>query len=200
MSGVTRGYGLLEGFLAKQRKNRADRLIPNSYRKGRILDIGCGSFPLFLTTINFKEKMGLEKLVHKKECALDGNDSIKIINADLEQNPSIPLPDNSFDVITMLAVIEHIDISKIILLLTDLKRILKKDGILVITTPAKWTDKLLELMAHLRLVSPEEIHEHKDCFSHVMLRKLLEEARFERKKCHFGYFEFFMNLWVVAVK
>lgn len=34
-SNVTRGYGLLEGFLAKQRAKMADKLIPSIYRGGR---------------------------------------------------------------------------------------------------------------------------------------------------------------------
>jgi hypothetical protein len=45
----TRGRGLLEPWLAKMRAQRANRLIPAELRAGRILDIGCGSFPYFLS-------------------------------------------------------------------------------------------------------------------------------------------------------
>jgi len=58
MSRVTRGNGLLEGCLARRRCARADALIPDELRAGRILDIGCGRYPLFLRTTAFREKVG----------------------------------------------------------------------------------------------------------------------------------------------
>jgi len=57
---VTRGSGLLEGFLARQRSRQARTLIPPSSGNGRVLDIGCGSYPLFLVGSEFAEKFGLE--------------------------------------------------------------------------------------------------------------------------------------------
>ncbi|MBI5681771.1 MAG: hypothetical protein HZC45_01145 [Deltaproteobacteria bacterium] len=59
---VTRGYGLLGKLLAHQRSNLANRLIPPSTRNGRILDIGCGFYPLFLLSTEFSEKYGFDKV------------------------------------------------------------------------------------------------------------------------------------------
>lgn len=50
---VTRGYGLLEYFLAIQRTKIANKFIDGAHRNGRILDIGCGSYPIFLLTSKF---------------------------------------------------------------------------------------------------------------------------------------------------
>ena len=47
---VTRGFGLLEGVLAKKRASLANSLIPASLRTDRILDIGCGSIRFFCGT------------------------------------------------------------------------------------------------------------------------------------------------------
>lgn len=49
MSGpnVTKGYGLLEKFLAEKRSKLANRLILSTHRKARILDVGYGKYLLF---------------------------------------------------------------------------------------------------------------------------------------------------------
>src|SRR5947207_9067695 len=59
---VTRGDGFLEEFLARQRSRQANSLIPESARKGRVLDIGCGLHPLFLLTTRFAERFGLDRV------------------------------------------------------------------------------------------------------------------------------------------
>ena len=56
----TRGKGLLEPSLARLRANRANQLIPKSLRDGRILDIGCGSYPYFLSHTSFQEKFAID--------------------------------------------------------------------------------------------------------------------------------------------
>lgn len=61
----TRGYGLLESFLTRQRCRMANRLIPGEMKIGRILDIGCSAHPLFLLNTEFSEKYGLDKLIHE---------------------------------------------------------------------------------------------------------------------------------------
>ncbi|MHB8158152.1 MAG: hypothetical protein ACYDEQ_12275 [Desulfocucumaceae bacterium] len=53
-------------------------------------------------------------------------------------------------------------------------------------------------MAGMRLVSPEEINEHKDTFSRPKIRVLLETAGFDRVET--GYFEMGLNLWARATK
>ena len=68
---MTRGYGLLEGFLAQQRSRVADALIPASLRTGRLLDIGCGAYPLFLAQTSFARKFGLDKQVATVAASLD---------------------------------------------------------------------------------------------------------------------------------
>ena len=65
----TRGKGLLEPTLAHLRTQRANRLIPTDLRAGRILDIGCGSFPYFLAHTSFEEKFAVDQLPMAKETA-----------------------------------------------------------------------------------------------------------------------------------
>ena len=104
---VTRGYGFLEKFLAEQRCRKANQLIPSSARSGRILDVGCGSYPLFLLNTSFSKKYALDKMIsaNQKQTAEQG---IIFAHCDFELQESLPFEDNFFDVVTMLAVFEHI--------------------------------------------------------------------------------------------
>ncbi len=196
---VTRGTGLLESFLAKKRARRADGLIPGSLRTGRILDIGCGSFPFFLASMDFAEKYALDKTAAVGNRQLDDL-GITFLNFDIEAGSPLPFDDEYFDVVSMLAVFEHIEPSLLPGILADIRRVLKKGGVYVMTTPAAWTENLLKVMARLNLVSSNEIDEHKGAYDHETIAGLLGRAPFPPEKIRLGYFEMFMNNWAVAEK
>jgi len=194
---VTRGNGALERFLADQRAKLVDTLIPDASRSGRILDIGCGSFPYFLTSTRFHEKHGLDKVIDADTRRYQGED-ILIKNHDMETGERLPYTDGYFDIVTMLAVFEHIEPTRLVGTLREVHRVLKPGGSYILTTPAAWTDRLLRIMARLRLVSKEEIEEHKDTYSHRKIIRLLKAAGFSDGKIQCGYFEAYMNLWLKA--
>ncbi len=193
----TRGDGLLEGFLARKRCELANGLIPAEAREGRLLDIGCGSHPFFLEMANFKEKIGVDKLVNKDNS--NCNDSITLFNFDIEQD-ALQFNDAYFDVVTMLAVLEHLSYSSAVKIVKECMRVLKGGGMLIITTPCFWTDLMLRAMAMFKLVSPEEIEEHQEYYSHSKIANLLKNSGFEKGKMRLGYFELFMNMCVMAIK
>jgi len=61
------------------------------------------------------------------------------------------------------------------------------------TAPAVWNDIVLCSMARLRLVSSEEIEEHKGAVSRSSISAALQKAGFSNKNIKSGYFEMFMN-------
>jgi SAM-dependent methyltransferase len=196
---VTRGHGLLEGFLAKKRTCMANRLIPPHLRAGRILDIGCGTFPYFLLNTVFAQKCGLDKVTREvPQMSLCDEYGIDIIDFDLECDRTLPFDDNYFEVVTMLAVFEHIEPERLQTIMIETSRVLKSDGTFIITTPAPWTDLLLKMMAKLGLVSKIEIGEHKAMYSRKKIRSILAINGFEAASIHSGYFEGLMNIWAVA--
>ncbi len=194
---VTRGSGLLEGFLAKQRAKTANKMIPEILRKGRILDIGCGTQPLFLLGTDFSEKHGLEKVGSAEKYSTA---DVNIKNFDLEKEDKLPFNRDYFDVVTMLAVFEHIEPARLPLIISEIKRILKPDGRFIMTTPAVWTDKILRLMAKIGLVSSEEIEEHKDAYTPKKISFFLEQAGFIKQNIDISYFEALMNIKVSATR
>ncbi len=197
---VTRGYGLLEGLLAKKRALMANNLISPHLRHGRILDIGCGSLPYFLKYTEFAEKYGIDKTV--SDTTIEGfrEEDIILSNDDIEKEGRIPFDDGYFDVVTMLAVIEHIEPERLDGIIGEVRRILKSGGLLIITTPASWTDGLLRFMAGLHLVSRIEIDEHKATYTPSNIIFMLEHAGFVKDRIRTGYFELFMNIWTVAYR
>jgi SAM-dependent methyltransferase len=198
---VTRGQGLLEGFLAKKRTWMANQLIPSHLREGRVLDIGCGSLPYFLLNTIFAEKYGLDKVMREESrLRLRYEYGVDVVNFDLEEDTTLPFDDRSFDVVVMLAVFEHIEPSRLSVLISEIGRVLKNDGIYIITTPAPWTDVLLKVMAKSGLVSAVEIGEHKAAYNRKKIGIALKESGFKADNICSGYFEVFMNIWVVARK
>jgi hypothetical protein len=69
-----------------------------------------------------------------------------------------------------------------------------------LTVPSPWTEELLRVMAVLRLVSRDEIREHKCVYSHRDIIDYLLRCEFERDKMKLGYFEMFLNIWAFVDK
>ena len=190
---TTRGHGILEPMLSHLRAARANRLVPESLRLGRILDIGCGSYPYFLSHTYFAEKFAVDQL---EKPSTVSNINWHTLNLNLE--PALPFEDTYFDVVTMLAVAEHLAPNSLVTLFQDVHRVLRPGGRLIITTPAAWSDGLLKGMARVGLVSAEEINEHVFVYTLPLLGWYFGRAGFEMKKVKFGYFEFNLNLWATA--
>jgi ubiquinone/menaquinone biosynthesis C-methylase UbiE len=199
-SHIVEGYGPLDIFLAKQRYKIAQRKIRLANKSGRILDIGCGSHPLFLTSVNFTEKYGLDKNIEARVTDEMKKQGIVLINHYIENEEKLPFEENFFDVVSMLAVFEHIEPKQLVRIHREINRVLKPGGIYVMTTPAFWTEGLLKFLAKLRLISRISISEHKGSYNCSMISSILQAADFPKENLRFGYFELFMNMWATATK
>jgi SAM-dependent methyltransferase len=194
----TRGRGLLEPLLAQLRARKANSLIPDELRSGQILDIGCGSYPYFLSHTLFQKKFAIDQLP-PSELARATYD-IEWYTLDLNSEPRLPFQDDFFDVVSMLAVVEHLNPTSMVELFRETYRVLKPGGVVALTTPAAWSDGLLKMMARIGLVSAEEIHEHVFAYTLPLLGWYFGRAGFGMDKVRFGYFESMLNMWAVAKK
>ncbi len=193
MANVTRGSGLLEGFLVKKRTSMANSLLRMA-KKDRILDIGCGSFPYFLTSTDFKERYGIDPSLKDLNFR-----NLKLKKFDVTKD-KLPFKDNFFEVVTMLAVFEHLDYDRLDFVMKEIERVLKNRGLLIITTPSPLGHKVLRVMAKMNLVSPEEIHEHKHHYNKDEIEEIIRGAGFGKNNVKSGFFEIGLNMWFTGRK
>lgn len=190
---ATRGHGLLEPLLARLRARKAESLIPERLRQGRVLDVGCGSSPYFLSHTYFVEKFAIDQMPPAASSA-----GISWHQLDLNLATSLPFEDGYFSVVTMLAVAEHLDPAALESILRECRRVLSPGGRVVITTPAARADRLLRFLARVGLVSREEIDEHKYAYTPGLLGWYFGRAGFALGAVRFGSFEAGLNLWATA--
>lgn len=119
-------------------KRTAKLLLNYKNENAKLLDFGCG-IGLTLSSLAsfFSHSVGcdvgeLEIMATKELIDLLGLNS----SAVLYNGKRLPFKDNSFDIVTSVEVIEHV--SKPNTMLKEIRRVLKPDGILHITTANRW--------------------------------------------------------------
>ncbi|HEX8974744.1 MAG TPA: class I SAM-dependent methyltransferase [Patescibacteria group bacterium] len=181
---------ILENVLSNLRYAKIVRHIPD---KAKVLDLGCGYNAGFLSKIagRNRECFGMDISVNK-ELVLE---NVTLIEHDL--NKKFPLESESFDIVTSLANLEHLENPNFAL--SEIFRVLKPGGILLLTTPSVYAKPVLEFLSYkMRLISENEIRDHKNYFCKTSLVKLGKEVGFSKIKHE--YFQFFMNNSVKAMK
>lgn len=174
------------------RKMRIRRVLPYilEHRNCRLLDIGCGWEARFLRSAEPYISAGVG-IDFKAPLFCEG----KIRTERLLLTDSLPYKDASFDVVTMLAVLEHLD--QPMALLREIRRVLAPDGRLILTVPSKAAKPILEFLAfRLGLVSCDEITDHKAYYDRSSLGDLFSSAGFTMN-VHI-YFQFGLNNFCVA--
>ncbi len=165
-----RDFNKIDFFIQKKRIKLIEKhVLPDSY----ILDIGCGYYPQNL--INLENK--IVKAVGIDKDTPDKSVSAKISLIKTEVSKTLPLPDNEFGCVLMLAVLEHLDYPEKII--HECYRVLKPGGRLIITIPSNYSKPLLETLAILGLISREEIFSHKNYFRKKEVETLLNQAQFK---------------------
>ena len=110
----------------------------------------------------------------------------------------MPFEESSFDTVTMLAVLEHIENEKAIL--SEIHRVLVPNGKLVITVPSIWSQAFLEFLAYkLKIVSEAEIRDHKRYYNKKLLESVLIDGIGFQRFNH-QYFQLWMNNFCTVVK
>ena len=150
-------------------------------------------------SIDFAEKYGIDRLADNNGSG-SRTGAITRIDADIETTTHLPFDEGYFDVVTMLAVFEHIEPGRLVRLVADIRRVLKPGGVYILTTPAAWADSLLHVMAKLKIVDPVLFAEHKDAYTPAKIAAILQRGGFSGGELRFGYFELFMNIWATATK
>jgi len=154
----------------------------------KILDFGCGSNFKDLNNrySNCSEVTLIDKI---GEPFNDGRTEFFNFNGDLKYLDK-KIADKNYDIIFLLAVIEHMDRPEDVI--NILKKKISDNGVLFLTAPGKKSQWILEFLAYkLKLINEELTREHKryyDKFEYEKLSKLTS-----MKIIKFYYFELGLN-------
>jgi ubiquinone/menaquinone biosynthesis C-methylase UbiE len=174
------------------RKLRIKKVVPvlKKFPECKLLDIGCGWEAKFLRQIEpyIINGIGIDfKAPNIK------TDKIKTISATL--NDTLPFPDNIFNVVTLMAALEHLENPEAIL--CEIHRVLQNGGVIVGTVPSKASKHVLEFLSYkLNVVNPAEIRNHKRYIKKKSLKDILTNAGFINIKHR--YFQLGMNNFFLA--
>jgi 2-polyprenyl-3-methyl-5-hydroxy-6-metoxy-1,4-benzoquinol methylase len=136
----------------KLRDLRIEQALPFIRPGDRLLDIGCFDQTLInLVASRVKLAVGVDPLVTPRQ---QGN--VRILQGTVPGELS--LPSQSFDVITMLAVLEHIPDT--LAVASECQRLLAPGGRAVITVPKPAVDHVLKVLSSLRLIKGMSLEEH----------------------------------------
>ena len=183
---------LLEPVL---RRMRIGRVLPYVKRVPgcRLLDVGCGWEARLLRELEPYIASGCG--IDFKAPALD-TPKLRTIAARLDER--LPFDSESFDVVTMLAVLEHLE--KPAHIMREIARLLRPGGRLLLTVPSWYAKPVLEFLAFkLGLVNPEEIRDHKTYFNRADLLRLVAGCGGLVVERH-RYFQAGMNNYLVCRK
>lgn len=153
-------YSLLRKYLPRN-KTSAER---------RALDLGCGAGLNLDHLAEYAQPVGTdfsEEALHF--CRQRGHNLLA--KADAAQ---LPFPDGSFDIITALDVIEHLDDD--LLALTELRRVMRPGGLLIISVPAYPV-----LWSYW-----DEILGHRNRYTTGSMRKVVEAAGLRVRKVSYS--------------
>lgn len=124
-----------------------------------ILDIGTADglmFGILKQRLEISTYVGLDRSL--KLLQTNKYNTLKAVQADAHQLPFLV---NTFDIVIATAVIEHISSAKI--MIKECYRILRKDGLCIVTTPVPFFEQIAVKIGHLKM------DEHVDTFD---LKKL----------------------------
>jgi len=138
-----------------------------------ICDLGCGANPALLkhlSNIAAGKLVGIDRLVPNSAYT-----KIELRASDLNQMP-LPIHAEEFDLITMLAVLEHLNNYHDVI--GECSRGLKSGGKLILTTPSPMSKPLLEFLANLGIISYVGVYDHKKYFKKDEIFELLQKHYF----------------------
>lgn len=177
----------LDRYLQDQRIKKAKKYIPAG---SRVLDIGSDDGTLFKKIKSIQSGIGIEPKIEKEIVG----DNFRIIKGYFPNDCA----GHKFDVITLLAVLEHIPPNELEKLGFNCYQALHIDGFVIITVPSPKVDLLLTMFQKLKLIDGMSLEEHHG-FNVKDTHHIFSEDRFKliaHKKFQFGL----NNLFVFQAK
>lgn len=183
--------GLLSNFLAKRRQQI---IKPYIREKNKVLDLGCGIFrwenyirdEMSYTGIDIEADIISYNKIHYP----DHHFVLKDLDEEI-----LSFPENYFDLIIMLAILEHL--KNPVKVLCELKNILTNDGIIIISTPHPRGERILNLGSKIKLFSQDK-HQHQPLIDANKMQEIASQSNL--KIISIQYFLFGFNQKIILGK
>jgi len=160
-----------------------------------LLDLGCGYHAVILKKLVpiITKGVGVDLVVHEDVKLIP---KLQFVEQKIEE-VFTNFQNDTFHIILMNSVLEHL--CDPIFVLSECKRILRKNGVLLINVPT-WTGKFfLETSAFVFKLSPEiEIDDHKMYYDKKDLWPLLVRSGFKPSSIKMKYHKFGLNLFSIC--
>ncbi len=177
----------IDCILQKWRMKVASKHIEKG---AKVLDVGAWQGELFDLHPAIGDYWGIDPLA----MASSSSQKKKLIKADF---PCADLPNSYFDVVTMLAVLEHIPYEKQANISDAIYSVLKPSGKLIITVPSSSVDYILSVLKLLGLISGMSLDQHYG-FNIKEIDQAFQESRFALK--HHSTFQLGLNNLYIFLK
>ncbi len=188
----SKNFNLIDKVIARLRLREVSEFVNDN---DVILDFGCGSNSFLLSSTRKKIKSGFGLDYDVEEIM---NENLTYIKYKFNDG-KLPFDNNFFDKIFLLAVLEHIEVGQVDKLFSEFKRILKKRGKIVLTTPTPASKGLLEFLAYrLKLISTKEILDHKKYYDKKEITKISKYCGL--KLINYKLFQFGLNSRAIFLK
>ena len=129
-------YELEEQFWWFQGMQHITRELLNKYSDSsieqKLLDAGCGTGGMFSLLSQFGHATGIDSSTKALELAARRKNSI-LVQADVSH---LPFTENSFDIVTSLDVLYHLNVKNDVEVLKELARVIRPGGIMLLRVPA----------------------------------------------------------------
>jgi len=141
----------VDRLIRSLRIRQVSRFLPEG---ARVLDVGCHDGALFA---RYADRISLGVGVDPSLMASSRRGQFRFY---ADAFPSRRLRDEQFDVITLLAVLEHVETDDLVAWRDACARLLEPGGVIVATVPSPQVDNILQTLMKLHVIDGMSVHEH----------------------------------------